>query len=120
MNTDFSDFRKTADECGEAAACLAQYSLNLKRVINKEKTTIHWCTERIKKIVGPIMKDYSTYNSYDERMGWAIETSEIAKRLRYIKAEAELRLMRIDDLYFCVKNISDKFGELQKSLKGIR
>ena len=120
LNTDFSDFRMTADECGEAASALSQYALNLKRVINKEKATVHWCENRIMKVVGEKLKGYNTYNSFNERWNWAVNEDSVASRLRYIKIEAELRLLRIEDLFFNIKSIADKFSDLQRGLRGIR
>lgn len=120
LNTDFSNFRKTAEECGEAASALSQYALNLKRVINKERAIVHWCENRIMKIVGEKLRQYNTYNSFNERLNWAINEDSVAGRLRYIKIEAELRLLRIEDLFFNVKSIADKFSDLQKGLRGIR
>lgn len=119
LNTDFSSFRKTSDECAESAVILAQYAFNLQRVINKEKSQLLWAEERINKIIAPRMKQQQAYN-YAERKAGAISEDTVALRLLKIKVESELRLSRIESLYFCIKNLSDKYSELAKTLRGIR
>lgn len=119
LNTDFSSFTKTPDECAECSVILAQYAFNLQRVINKDKSQLLWADERIMKIIAPRLKMQQAYN-FNERKTCAIAEDVVATRLLKLKIESELRLTRIESLYFCVKNLSDKYSELAKSLRGIR
>ncbi len=116
LDIDFSNFRKTSEECATDALILSTYVHNLQRVINREKGIVLWAKERIKKVIGPLMKHQNAYH-WEERQMCAISSDALASRLFKIKVDAELRLTRIESLYFSVKNIADRLSDLHKTLR---
>lgn len=115
MNTDFSEFRMTPEECHEASLILSTYANNLQRVINRDRAQKYWATEEIKKITVPNLKRQTAYN-FEERMSAATAENEVAMRLLKHKMDAELRLLHTESMYFSIKNIADKFTDMGKSL----
>ncbi len=117
MNVDFADFKYTSEECAINALILTTYGQNLQRVINKEKSLVIWCDKRINKIITPLFKQQSAYN-YEERKLCAIADNDVATRLYQIKSEAEIRLTRMESIYYTVKNIAEEFRNLSFKIKG--
>ena len=119
LNIDFTTFKPTYEECQEYAAILSQYLLNISRVIAKDKCIVHWAKEKIKKILVNDMKKQTAYN-YEERLAGAIQANTLASDINYAKMKAELRLLRLEPVYFNVKEIAHRLSELGKSMKGIK
>ncbi len=97
LMTDWQDFKEMdAEEIAINAVILTDYGMTIQRIINREKATIHWAKERLKNV-----EQHTIFH----------------KNLGYRKSEAELRLMRIENLHFSIKNLADKLEWLSK-LKG--
>jgi hypothetical protein len=116
MNVDFSDFKYTSEECAINALILTTYAQNLQRVINKEKSLFLWCSKRIDKIITPLLRQQKAYN-YEERRLCAIADDDIASRLFELKSGAEIRLTRMESIYYTVKNLAEEFKNLSFKIK---
>lgn len=119
LNLDFSTYRPTQEECQENACILSQYLLNLGRVISKDKALVHWAEEKIYKLTVGNFKKQKAYNQ-KERFYSAIAENAIANELNDMKVKAELRIIKMENNYFNIKDIANRMDSWGKSLKGIR
>lgn len=119
INLDFTTLRPTQEECQEYAAILSQYLINLGRVIAKEKSIVHWAKELLKKTIVKNLSNQKAYN-YEERVAAAINENSTAGRLNQMRVKAELRLMRLENTYFSIKDLASRLGDWGKSLRGIK
>jgi hypothetical protein len=111
---DWAEIRnKSPEELLVAACILTDYAGLLQKVMNKEKSIIHYCKERIRKLVGVRMSSMKAY-SFEERECLALSEHAFGNQLHYKKTEAELRLSRIEGLNYTVKNLADKLESLGK------
>jgi hypothetical protein len=116
MNIDFDRFRPTSEEAATAALILTSYANNVQRIINKEKSLVMWCSKRIDKIITPRFRQQTAYN-YEERKLCAIAEDDVAKRLFELKSKSEIRLTRIETMYFSIKNLAEEFRNLSFKIK---
>lgn len=87
-----------AIELAVNACILTDYGMTIQRIINREKAIIHWAKERLKNVS-------------------AQKCEAFYKSLNYKRVTAEIRLTRIENLHFSIKNLADKIEWLSK-LKG--
>ncbi len=99
------------------ALILTDYSGIVQRIINREKSVIHWCSQRIRKLVFHLLPNIKAY-SFEEREASALHDNEFGASLHYKRTEAELRLSRFEGLNYSVKNLADKIESLAKIKNG--
>ena len=69
-----------AEECGEAAYLLAQFSLHIQRATNREKAKLGWIEGQIRKLVTPQIDSFKGW-SYEERRDKALLADAVGVRL---------------------------------------
>jgi hypothetical protein len=102
----------TAQNCGEAAYCLRQFSFRLQQAFNRESARVKWCNESIDAIIAPILMEYRGY-SFDERKVQAVRDNDAAKKFDELRVKASLRMERL--LY-----LSTKVSEMAKTLEALQ
>jgi hypothetical protein len=108
--------KMNAEECGETAFLLAQFSLFLQKEYNTENSRLNWCQEQINKtIANTTLQQGSKYSPYEERKNLAIREDAVAYKLNDIKVYVHARLDRLYFLAQHVQFLSKTLIELQQT-----
>jgi hypothetical protein len=95
------------DERSLIALRLAQYSLYVQRLINRERARVSFCDATIRNICARDWINYDKYFQYDIRVAAiALENDVISKVLK-IKNHAQIRVLDLENVPFSIKHISD-------------
>lgn len=103
--------RMTSEQCSEACVLLNSFSFHLTRIINKEKTKIRWCNERILKTVANNLSDYR-YFSPDERMALSIRDNDYAQKIKKLANLIQARIDRIEYLPIRIEKVAESLLNL--------
>lgn len=110
--------KTTAEDCGQIAYRLAQFSFHIQRTINREIARFNWAEDTIKIIIADDINNYKGYG-YIEKSVQAIKHNDRANKLNKIKIYAKQRSDRLTYLATSIKNLSDIILNIQK-IKGLR
>lgn len=110
--------KTTAEDCGQIAYRLAQFSFHIQRTLNRENARYNWAEETIKEVIADDINTYKGYG-YLEKSTQAIKHNDRASNLNKIKKYAKQRCDRLTYLATSVKNLSDILLSIQKT-KGLR
>ena len=106
------DFNKmSSEDCAEACVLLNSFSFHLSRLLNKEKSKLRWCNERILKVVSGKLTEYR-YFSPDERMALSIKDDDYAQKIKLLSVKIQARIDRIEYLPIRIEKVSDAFSNL--------
>ena len=106
------DFKKmSSEDCAEACVLLNSFSFHLSRLLNKEKSKLRWCNERILKVVSGKLTEYR-YFSPDERMALSIKDDDYAQKIKLLSVKIQARIDRIEYLPIRLEKISEAFSNL--------
>ena len=103
--------KMSGEQCSEAAVLLNNFSFHLSRVINKEKTKLRWCNERILSSVANNLLDYR-YFSQEERMALCVKDNDYAKKIKKLASLIQARIDRIEYLPIRIEKISESLSNL--------
>lgn len=103
-----------ADECGEAAYLLTQYSEYLQREVNQQQAIWEWSEKYIDSLILTKINDYGDgYTRYEYKRACAIKENPLAKDLSKISAKAQNHLTALKDLPYKIEKRADRLAALQ-------
>jgi hypothetical protein len=103
--------KMTSEQCSEACVLLNSFSFHLSRIINKEKTKLRWCNERILKSIANNLQEYR-YFSPDERMALCIKDNDYAQKIKKLYNLIQARIDRIEYLPIRLEKVSESLVNL--------
>lgn len=106
--------KMTAEDCSEACVLLNNFSFHLSRTINREKSKLRWCNEKIFKTVSERLTEYR-YFSPEERMALAVKDDDYAQKIKSLSVKIQARIDRIEYLPIRIEKVSDMFSNLAYS-----
>lgn len=107
----------TAQECGEGAYALLQFSWRLQQAINRENGRVRWARASVRKIIATKVRTMSG-NSFEERKMLAVRSDDAASKLNDIKVKALLRVERISFLSNKASDLAHSLMALQSTKRG--
>jgi hypothetical protein len=118
LNLSPSVLRKmSAQECGEAAFTLRQFSRHLQRSVNREQARVAWCEENIDAIIAKEVHKYAGA-SFVERKLKAVRENEAAAKIDRLRVHAKLRVERVSFLAAKVGDEAEALKSLQFTKRG--
>ena len=103
--------KMNAEQCSEACVLLNSFSFHITRVINKEKTKIRWCNERILSAIANNLAEYR-YFSPEERIALCIKDNDYAKKIKKLAGLIQARIDRIEYLPIRIEKVSESLSGL--------
>lgn len=104
----------SAEECGEGAYLLSQYSEYIQREINKQTAILDWADHYINKLVYPKLNDYGDgFVKFEYKIACAIKENPLAKELSEIKVKASTHLTSLRELPYKIEKRADRLAALQ-------
>lgn len=103
--------KMTSEQCSEACVLLNSFSFHITRIINKEKTKIRWCNERILSSVANNLGEYR-YFSAEERIALCIKDNDYAKKIKKLAGLIQARIDRIEYLPIRIEKVSESLANL--------
>lgn len=103
----------TADECGEAATLLSQYSFSIQRELNRERAIVNWCEAELRRHIFTESGNYS--GTGEERKAKAIAGNEYTRNLDKLRAQAQGRVDQLEYQPNRIDAIRMSFIELQQT-----
>jgi len=95
------------DERSLIALRLAQYSLYVQKLINRERARVSFCDATIRSICARDWVNYDKYFQYDIRVAAIALENEVIKKILKIKNHAQVRVLDLENIPFTIKHISD-------------
>ena len=103
-----------ADECGEAAYLLTQYSEYLQREVNQQQAIQDWAEKYIDSLVISKLDQYGDgFVKYEYKRACAIRENPLAKDLSKISMKAQNHLTSLRDLPYKIEKRADRLSALQ-------
>jgi len=108
----------SAEQCGEYAFLLANYSLWVQLTYNKSKLIHDWCIDSIDRLLA---KEYANYNKpndytkYETKRHMFSASNTYAKELADIAREHKSTLDTLSNIAQNIKFMSESLIELQRS-----
>jgi hypothetical protein len=90
----------TAEQCDEAAMDLANYSMYIQRVFNKEKSIVRWLEAKINLTIASELNSYEGYYSHEQRRYVAIVNNSYAKELEEFRINSQMKVDMLDGLNY--------------------
>lgn len=106
--------KMSSEQCAESCVLLNSFSFHLSRIINKEKTKLRWCNEKILSVVATSLLDYR-YFSAEERMALCIKDNDYAKKIKKLSNLIQARIDRIEYLPIRIEKIAESLSNLAYS-----
>jgi hypothetical protein len=111
--------KKSPDQLSEAVFEIAQYSLYIQRLINRNKAWQRWALSRIDEIAASELPNIGTNYGFNERVLIAKNSPELCKRINAFLRKTEMQLNRLygvpDNIKFMADCIRDmKFAAIRK------
>lgn len=103
--------KMTSEECAEACVLLNNFSFHLSRILNREKSKLRWCNDKILKTIASKLGDYRYFSS-EERIALSIKDDDYAKKIKSLASKIQARIDRIDYLPIRIENVSEVFSNL--------
>ena len=103
--------KMTGEQCSEACVLLNSFSFHISRVINKEKTKLKWCNDRILKTVASNLSEYR-YFSPEERMALCIKDNDYAQKIKKLHGLIQARIDRIEYLPIRIEKVAESLLNL--------
>ena len=115
LNLKMDTLRKMSpEECGEYAFSLAQKSMYLQHVINKQTQRINWAKTNIDMMISGHVDSYgSKYTPYENRKTLAIKDNEYTNKLYEIIVKAQQIIDRLSYIPNKIAYMSKTLLELQ-------
>lgn len=106
--------KMSSEQCSESCVLLNSFSFHISRVINKEKTKLRWCNEKILSVIANNLSDYR-YFSAEERMALCIKDNDYAKKIKKLSALIQARIDRIEYLPIRLEKVAESLSNLAYS-----
>lgn len=99
------------EKCAIISLRLAQYGFYLQRCINRDNSRIKFLENEVRRTIAARVSQYS--GPWEFQTQQAINDNEFAARSQASKVHLEQRVERLNKLAYSIKEISDKFKDLQ-------
>lgn len=118
LSMGFSEIRGLSyEDCIDYSILLANYSLYIQKIINRESSLVYFLEESIKKTISNIINQQKAY-SYEERYILAVRQDEAAKNFMKEKVH---RAMKVSELQFIstrIHNVSELLKKKAEMFRG--
>jgi hypothetical protein len=105
----------SAVECAEYAFILAQYSMYVQKIYNREKSKVEWLENKIHELSFDKLNDYDQYTKYDVKLRLIAKENkpfnDLLKHLSYTKQI----MTRLEFLPTSIKVLSDNLSNIQRA-----
>lgn len=101
----------TAEQCGEAALTLTQFSIHLQRAVNKLHADIRMYESSIKRIIAGKLNNTKGI-SFEERKMIATSNDDVASNLEKKLINTQLKLDRLSFLSQKIESFGKEFSNL--------
>ncbi len=94
-------------DCGEISIRLAQFSIYIQRLFNREAARVTWATTTIDNSVAPLWNNYDKYLKYDIKVALIGQENEYISKLNKIISYAKQRMNRLEYISSGIKYMSE-------------
>lgn len=102
-------------ECGEIAYRLAQFSLYVQRLINKEKARRTWAGNIAKQTIAPLLSSYDKYTKYSVKVDLISRENSTLTKLRNIMRYARQRIQRLEFVSNGIRFMAETLTDLRRA-----
>jgi hypothetical protein len=92
----------SARDCAAISLRLAQFSLYIQRLYNRETSRLNWAKTTLSESIAKEFGNYSQYTKYDIKVALIAKENEFVRKVQQIINYAQ---QRMDRLYFLSTNI---------------
>jgi hypothetical protein len=105
--------KKTSDELGEAVYLLNQYSLNIQRLINRNKAWERCLNSQLNELEARYLSDVPQGYGFNERPKIARYNPEICQRLNKFLRKVQVQADMLYDIPRQVKAVADSIRDMR-------
>lgn len=105
--------KKTPDELGEAVYELAQYSMYIQRLINKNKAFERWASSKLDEVTSAMIPQYDNAYGFNERMLMAKNQHPACKKLNSFLRKVQMENDRLWGIPSQIKIISEAIRDIK-------
>lgn len=104
----------SVDELAHYSFILAQYSLYIQKIYNKESSKYLWLENKIQDITCDKLSQYDQYTKYEVKLRLIARENEPLRKLLGLLNFTKQKMTRLEFIPSSIKTLSDKLDNIQR------